>query len=627
MNDLKDLFARLLSKVLNPRTLDRRVDKPSSRPEPKTLGGEPWYPRSFEKGDVTGQTYQVYDVLGMGGFGIVYLVYCPDQDSVYALKTLRDEYLHDAETRKRFRSECQVWIDLERHPHIVRAYLVDQVAGRLCIAMEYIAPNERGMNSLEHYLRRHPPDFRQSLRWAIQFCHGMEYAYSRGIRCHRDIKPQNILISQDRLIRISDFGLAGVIGLSNVISGIKLQLAGQQAGFSVQTRDGRGFGTPTHMAPEQFMNAAACDQRSDIYSFGVVLFQMRTGGRLPFLAPLPRDASEAEQVRFWKAMWKLHSEGTIPSLDSRLFDVIHRCVEKEPDKRYPTFRELRSDLESLLRRTTGEVIPPPKLERPGVWEWKAKGVSLAALGHYKEAVECFDKALALDPLDAIAWTNKGYALHKIDRGRYEEALRCLERALELDPTDAHAWNNRGNVLNNIFLHEEALRCYERALELDPEEPGFWVSKANALFELADILRKTSYEDAFACYDKALAIDPCISAGWSCKGRALARIDRHQEAISCLDKALELNPSDAAIWYEKASSLGLLDRFEEAIRCYQQAIAIAPENGEYWLWKGGIESRIGRKQEAVNSYQRAIELLSSKGDSLAAYARERLEELI
>jgi serine/threonine protein kinase len=173
----------------------------------------------YKKGDFIGPKYEVYNVLGVGGFGVVYLVYSREMKSVYALKTFRDEYLEDPQTRDRFRKEAQVWIDLERHPNLVRASFIDEISGRLFIALEYIAPDEHGLNSLEGYLRYTPPDLAQNLRWSIQFCHGMEYAYSKGIRAHRDIKPANIMISQDKAVKISDFGLAGVIGTSGCVLG------------------------------------------------------------------------------------------------------------------------------------------------------------------------------------------------------------------------------------------------------------------------------------------------------------------------------------------------------------------------------------------------------------------------
>ena len=193
----------------------------------------------YQKGDLIGQKYEVHGVLGRGGFGIVYLVYSHETGSVYALKTFRDEYLADAQTRERFRKEANVWVDLERHPYLVRAYFVEEVVGRLFIVMEYIAPDEQGLNSLEGYLQRRPPDLAQSLRWAIQICYGMEYACSRGVRAHRDLKPANILISQDKAVKICDFGLAGVLGAARAVSGIRVNVWDGDSG-AIGTDAGRG---------------------------------------------------------------------------------------------------------------------------------------------------------------------------------------------------------------------------------------------------------------------------------------------------------------------------------------------------------------------------------------------------
>src|SRR3989304_6632547 len=247
----------------------------------------------YKKGDFIGEKYEVYDVLGMGGFGVVYLVYY--HESVFALKTFREEYLWDREAQERFKKEAKIWIDLERHPYLVRAYFFAELSGRLFIGLEHIAPGEDGFNSLEGYLRYKPPDLALSLRWGVQFCHGMEYAYSKGIRAHRDIKPANIMIAYDKTLKITDFGIAGAIGQAK-ISGVRLDIRNNTVGFSCQTVEGRGFGTPTHMPPEQFTNAASCDERSDIYSFGIVLYQMAAGGALPFLPNLPRNNSDDEHI-------------------------------------------------------------------------------------------------------------------------------------------------------------------------------------------------------------------------------------------------------------------------------------------------------------------------------------------
>lgn len=190
----------------------------------------------FKKGDVIGQKYKVIDVLGEGGFGIVYLVFFSSDHPLYALKTFKGEYMTEKTVKDRFHKEARVWIDLDKHPYLVRAHWVDDIFGRLFIAMEWIAPSEEGgPNSLEAYLRRSPPDLEQSLKWAIQFCYGMEYAYSKGISAHRDIKPANIMIDHNKMIKISDFGLADVIGSISLFSTGKVNIVKGNIGLSFQT--------------------------------------------------------------------------------------------------------------------------------------------------------------------------------------------------------------------------------------------------------------------------------------------------------------------------------------------------------------------------------------------------------
>ncbi len=162
-----------------------------------------------EEGDVIGGSYVVQGILGVGGFGVVYLVQGQESGAMHALKTLRDEYLRDPGTRELFRREAKVWVALDRHANIVRADFITELSGRLYIGMEYVEPGDDGLSSLAGHLTAHPPDLAQAVRWCIQFCHGMEYARSRGIRCHRDVKPQNIMITREKTVKITDFGFAG----------------------------------------------------------------------------------------------------------------------------------------------------------------------------------------------------------------------------------------------------------------------------------------------------------------------------------------------------------------------------------------------------------------------------------
>ena len=217
--------------------------------------------------------------------GRVYLVDDPATSAIYALKAIHAEMTEGALARDRFRREAKLWIDLERHPYLVRAFFVEEIQGQLHLAMEYIAPDENGRNSLEGWLKHRPPDFTQSLRWGIQFCHGMEHAHARGVRSHRDIKPSNILIGSDRAVRIADVGIA------------------------VAQPTGALSGAPHYTSPEQFRDASHGDARSDIYSFGVVLFQMAALGKLPFVPSSRLDGPDGG-ARAWRELEHLHRDTT-----------------------------------------------------------------------------------------------------------------------------------------------------------------------------------------------------------------------------------------------------------------------------------------------------------------------------
>jgi tetratricopeptide (TPR) repeat protein/tRNA A-37 threonylcarbamoyl transferase component Bud32 len=552
----------------------------------------------YKKGDFIGQEYEVQGVLGIGGFGIVYLVNFHRTKMLFALKTFRDEYLADGCTRERFRKEANVWVELERHPYLVRAYYVSEVSGRLYILMEYIAPNDQGLNSLEGFFKRQSPDLAQSLRWAIQICHGMDHAKVKGVRAHRDLKPANILIDQDGTVKITDFGLAGVLSESSEFHGIRLNTQQGRIGFSGQTLEGAGFGTPTYMSPEQFDHAAGCDERSDIYSFGIMLYQMATGGRVPFLAPLPKDNSEAEMMRFWREMHRLHSESPVPRLDSPLSSIIQRCLEKDPGKRYPSFDQLRSDLDPMYKRETGEVIKLPQMKGLEDWEWVFKGISLDSIGRHEEAIQCYDKALVLDPRNTDSWNNKGNSLHSL--GRHEEAILCFDRALEIKPDEADAWNNKGNGLDSLDRYEEAIRCFEKALDLNPRFAAAWSNKGNSLNKWG------RYEDAICCFNQALELDPRMVEAWSDNGVSLHSLGRYDEAICCFNKALELNPLATKVLNNKGSSLNRKGRFEEAICLFEKALEIDPRYSDAWNNKGNSLDNLGRYEEAFHCYEQAME---------------------
>ncbi|MCJ7434991.1 MAG: protein kinase, partial [Anaerolineales bacterium] len=200
-------------------------------------------PLKWRKGDLIANRYEIFKILGgegKSGMGIVYICYDHEHKNLFALKTFQDNYLISKGAQEQFKKEALVWTHLEKYPYIVKAHWVDKLSGRLFIVLEYVAPDESGRNALTHYLEK--LSFVQTLKFAIQFCYGMEYAYSKGIDVHRDIKPDNIMITLNQMVKITDFGLAKSLSEIETVENIGIEPGNKLTIFKSQ---GKGVcGTP-----------------------------------------------------------------------------------------------------------------------------------------------------------------------------------------------------------------------------------------------------------------------------------------------------------------------------------------------------------------------------------------------
>jgi len=547
-----------------------------------------------------GLDYEVRKTLGSGGFGTVYLAYSYNFKNVFALKTIRTDCLLDDVIRRRFLKESELWVKLDRHPNIVRANFVDELNSRYFIALEYIAPNEYGLNSLDGFLQSQPPDFEQAARWAIQFCFGMEYAHSKGIRAHRDLKPENILIGSDGQVKITDFGLAGVLNDSQYsLSTSTRERKKGTLGFSFVTEKGVGFGTPTHMPPEQFESASDCDVRGDIYSFGVVLFQMAEGN-LPFMAAVPKDSTEQESMRFWWAMHELHSKRPVPQINSLFSEILSKCLRKNILDRYQSFQELRYDLETLFKHETGEMIAPPKLDQIDIWELVNKGVSLHNLERFEEAKVCYNEALKKSPSDARIWVNLGstYA----SQGNIDDSIDCFDKALEINQATPMAWFLKGDCLADLGDYQKALVCLHNAIIFDEKYAPVWESLGSIYF-----LQLKKYNKAIESFDKALNINPLSYKAWSLKGLCLVAQEKFQRADSCFDQAIDLNPHDARAWFSKGACLRKAGDIENALVSIKKACKYNPNDPIYWSEMGQCYLKLQYNEDSINCYNKVIGL--------------------
>jgi len=237
------------------------------------------------------------------------------------------------------------------------------------------------------------------------------------------------------------------------------------------------------------------------------------------------------------------------------------------------------------------------LDQSNAFTFAGQGATLAHLERYEEALESFEKAIDLDPESVEAWTNRGAVLGNLKRD--EEGLESCEKALHLDPKSVYAWVNRGNKLNNLERYEEALESYQKALALDPKSVYAWVNLGNTLNNLE------RYEEALESCEKAIDLAPESVTAWANRGTTLRNLERYEEALAACDRAFKIDSKNHHALNTKALALSLLKNFEKAITAIDEAINLKPQEVLLRANRGIILARAGRYTEALADCEQAI----------------------
>ncbi|MGA7624015.1 MAG: protein kinase [Candidatus Acidiferrales bacterium] len=591
--------------------------------------------------------YRVLERLGGGGMGVVYKADDMRLGRQVALKFLPEELSRDQKALERFQREARAASALN-HPNICTIHDIDEQQGRRFIVMELLEGE-----TLRHRIEGRPMPADELIDYSVQIADALDAAHSKGI-VHRDIKPANIFITQGRP-KILDFGLAKPAAWESGMGETVDAWSAPTAGISNEalTNSGTAMGTVGYMSPEQ-ARGEELDARSDLFSFGVVLYEMATG-RPAFSGSTPAVIFEAILNRVPVAPLRLN-----PAVSSELDRIIMRALEKDRRLRYQKASDMRTDLQRLKRETeSGRVITssgPVAIARAENSlavlyfenmsgskedEYFRDGMSediitellkIKGLHVFPRATVLAFRDASLTAPDIGARLGAKYVLGGTLR-RSGNRLRINAQLVDTS-RDYPVWAERyDREMKDVFdVQEEIARSIAQALRitLTPQEENVIASKPTENAEAYDcLLRGRNYKRmgnlqfAMQMYQRAIQLDPDFALAYAGMAHVCGLlVEAHgsnQESIEngmrAAERAFALKPDLPEALAACARMCYAQKKYEEAIRWARKAIELKPdcEGGYGALGRALYES--DRFKEAAELADRAV---AATGDDYNVY---------
>ena len=583
--------------------------------------------------------YQVIEELGKGGMGKVYKVLDKEVNAKIALKLIKPEIASDKKTIERFRNELKVARDIA-HKNVCRMYDLGREEGAYYITMEYVSGED-----LKSFIRRSGIiSVGKAISIATQVCEGLLEAHRLGV-VHRDLKPQNIMIDREGNARIMDFGIARSLRAKGI------------------TGSGVMIGTPEYMSPEQ-VDGKEADQRADIYSLGVILYEMVTG-RIPFEGDTAFSIGVKQKSETPRPPKEINEQ--IPEDLNR---VILKCMEKEKENRYQSISELHSELMNLEKGipTTERIVPErkpltsreitvqfslKKLIIPalvitaiiiiGLLLWKIlpskKHVPLAPSGKPSLAVMYFENNTGDEGLDHWRKALAELITDDLSQSRYltvlsvdklfsilkEENLLDTKNYSSEDLERVTSQGGMENILRGSFSKAgETIRIHAvlqnmetkeligtERVECQGEEKIF-----NAVDELTLLIKRN-----FNLSEEAISSDTDQEVGkittrlpeayrYYREARELGLRGEDSKALQLMLKAVELDPEFAMAYRDIGMTYGNLGYYDKSNEYMQKAFEFRErlsDKERYLVEAGFFSGSEETLQLSIEAYKKAIEL--------------------
>jgi non-specific serine/threonine protein kinase len=574
-----------------------------------------------------GQTlshYSILDKLGEGGMGTVYLAEDTSLGRRVALKVLPSQMASDPDRLRRFKREAKTVAALS-HPNIVTLYSVEESDYGHFITMELVEGE-----SLEELIGAHGLSLEKIFSIAIPLADALSAAHRQGIT-HRDLKPANVMITGDGRVKILDFGLAKLQPESGAPEEPEMATL-------ALTREGMVMGTVPYMSPEQ-VQGRRVDHRADIFSLGVLLYEMATGTR-PFKGETSADLISSILRDAPQPVTEVNVD-----LPNHLGRVVNRCLEKDLQRRYQTALDVKNELEQLQKEGSEAgseamasiaVLPFADLSPEKDQDYFCEGLAEELINAlFKiEGLRVASRASAFQIKDTVSdlrEIGRRLNVETVLGGSVRKAGDRLRITAQLTKVadGYHMWSERyDRQLEDVFaIQDEISESIAQALKvtLGPPTVRGAVRAPKVDVQAYDLylrgrkffyqFRQQGFEFARQMFARAIVIDPSYARAYAgvadCCSFLYMYFDSSEENLKEADaasrKAVEIDPGSAEAHASRGLAVSLRKRFDEAKVEFETAIRLDAKNFDaHYLYARALLSQ-GKEAEAAEMFQRACEI--------------------